>query len=370
MKPFVPRKLPLQGIAWDELLPLIGAANRSLAYYDGVLYGVPNPEVLLSPLTTDEAVLSSRIEGTRASLVEVLKFEAGEEPPEESRRRDIHEIINYRRALLKAEGSLGKRPFTLNLLLELHDILLDSVRGRDKGRGRFRQVQNYIAPAGIPIEQASYVPPEPQRVQEYMHNWEKYYHADERDILVHLAIIHAQFEIIHPFVDGNGRLGRMLISLFLHEKRILSRPMFYLSAYLEAHRDDYYGLLRALDGPESWNRWIAFFLRGIDEQARRNTDTARGILALYERIKGDVLKLTHSQYSVPLLDTLFRKPILASSELFKMKGMPSRPMVMTLLKKFRDAGILKVVREGSGRRPQILAIGELINLCEGKKVFK
>lgn len=370
MKPAVPRKLPRTGLAWERLIPEIGAANRALAHYDGVLQGVPNPEILLSPLATQEAVLSSRIEGTRATFDEVLKFEAGEEVPEDERRLDIQEIINYRRALHTAEAALQRRPFNLNLLRELHGILLDGVRGRDQGRGRFRTIQNYIAPPGVGIERALFIPPAPNRVMEYMGNWERYYHADERDTLVQLAIVHAQFEIIHPFVDGNGRLGRMLVPLFLFERGILSRPMFYLSAYLETHRHEYYALLRGLDGHESWDQWVAFFLRALVEQARANSQKARAILDLYAHLKEEMLSLTHSQYAVPLLDHLFRQPIFAPGSLFGLKGMPSKPMVMGLLRKLRIAGILGVLREAKGRRGQILVLSELVNLCEGRKGFE
>jgi Fic family protein len=219
--------------------PLLGKANRALAQYDGVLYGLPNPEVLLSPMTTQEAVLSSRIEGTQATLGEVLEFEAGEEPEEESKRLDIQEIINYRRALKAAERELKKRPFNLNLLLSLHSILLNSVRGRNKGKGQFRKIQNWIGLPGAPLKKAQFVPPRPEVLPEFLDNWEKYYHLDRPDPLVQLAIIHGQFEILHPFLDGNGRLGRLFVPIFLFEKQILSRPMFYLSAFLEAHRDEY-----------------------------------------------------------------------------------------------------------------------------------
>ena len=146
MKPAVPRKLPLPDIGWEALIPVIGRANRAIAHYDGVLYGVPNPEVLLAPLTTKEAVLSSKIEGTQVTLGEVFKFEAGQEPVGAERRLDIQEVMNYRRALRTAEGEMRRRPFNLNLLLEMHAALLDSVRGRDKGRGRFRTIQNWIGP--------------------------------------------------------------------------------------------------------------------------------------------------------------------------------------------------------------------------------
>jgi Fic family protein len=370
MPPFVPQSLPLSEIAWEPLIPLLGKANRALALYDGMLYGVPNPEVLLSPLTTQEAVLSSKIEGTVATLSEVLQFDAGETPEKEALRQDIFEIINYRRALQTAERELKSRPFNLNLLLTLHSILLDSVRGADKNRGRFRTRQNWIGRPGCKIEQADFVPPAPEVVETAMHNWENYYHAERPDALAQLAIIHAQFEIIHPFDDGNGRLGRMLVPLFLHEKGLLNRPMFYLSAYLEAHRDEYVARLRELGRcTGAWNEWIAFFLRALAEQADANAAKARAIMDLYEKLKAQVISLTHSQFAVPLLDALFEKPIFPSTSLAGRPGMPSQQMIMHMLGKLKDAGVLKVRREGRGRRAQILTLPSLVNLCEGREVF-
>jgi Fic family protein len=369
MKPFVPQKLPLSDIDWAAHVALVSQANRGIAHYGGILYGLPNPEVLLSPLTTQEAVLSSRIEGTQATLGEVLKFQAGEEIAGESKRQDIQEIINYRQALRAAEKGLKKRPFNLNLLLDLHAMLLDSVRGKDKDRGRFRRTQNWIGAAGTPLEKASFVPPDPMFLQKHLDNWEKFYHAEERDPLVQLAVVHAQFELIHPFLDGNGRLGRILIPLFLYEKQLLSRPMFYLSKYLEAHRDEYLAHLRELGQPAGWNRWIGFFLRALVEQTETNVRTARAVIELYERLKTQIIDLTRSQYAVPLLDHLFGQPVFQSTHLAQQKGMPSKPMVMQMLGRLRGAGILKVVREGSGRRAQVLTLAELVNLCEGKKVI-
>lgn len=366
--PCIPRSLPLT-LNWDSLIPLIGQANRAIAQYDGILYGLRNPAALLSPLTTQEAVLSSRIEGTQATLGEVLKFQAGEEIVGEARRQDIHEIINYRKALRVAETELHKKPFNLNLLLQLHAILLDSVRGRDKSPGRFRTDQNWVGEPGCKIEKARFVPPEPQHVLPALDNWEKYYHADEPDVLVQLAILHAQFEVIHPFRDGNGRLGRIVIPLFLYERKVLSRPMFYLSTYLEANRDEYIARLRNLGPDGSWEPWIAFFLGALIEQANTNVGTARAIIALYEKLKQKILDLTRSQFAVPLTDRLFEQPIFSTSDLIARKGMPSKPMLMFMLNKLKAAGILKVLREGSGRRAQVLALPSLINLCEGKKVI-
>jgi Fic family protein len=369
MKPIEPQGLPLQEVDWKPLIPLISKANRALSHYDGVLLGVPNPEVLLSPLTTEEAVLSSRMEGTQATMGEVYRFEAGEAPQKESRREDIWEILNYRRALKRAESELKTRPFNLNLLLQLHAILLDSVRGQNKARGRFRVEQNWIGAEGTPIEQADFVPPVATQLPRLLDNWEKYYHSEDLDALVQLAVVHAQFEILHPFLDGNGRLGRILVPLFLHEKKILHRPMFYLSAWLEARRDLYIDRLRPLgNSPGAWNRWIEFFLTGLEEQARINSEKARAILKLYEQLKTRVLALTHSQYAVPLLDQMFERPVFESKHLKFPEHPPTRGAVAALLRVLRDAKVLKVIREGSGRRPTTYAFAELINLCEGNQI--
>lgn len=368
MKPIIPETLPIDKISWEPLIPLIGEANRCIAKYDGILYGIPNPTVLLAPFATQEAVLSSRIEGTRATLGDVLRYDAGEEPKKDSYKVDVREITNYRTALHHAQSSLDSKPFNLNLLLELHNILLDSVRGENKAKGAFRPVQNWIGVPNSTIEQAEFVPPEPSIVKECMYNWEKYYHLERPDPLVQLAILHAQFEIIHPFLDGNGRLGRMIIPIFLYEKKIIHAPMFYISAYFEKNREAYYSSLRKLGQPGNWNQWIAFFLQACVDQSQNNAETAKKIMHLYEQLKGQILEITRSQYSVPLLDRIFSKPIFKSS-LFEGRGMPSKPAVMLMLKKLKAAGIVKTLHPGAGRRAEILALAELINICEGRKVL-
>ncbi len=369
MKPFEPEQLPPKDFDLLALMPLIGKANRSIATLEGLFYGIPNPNVLLSPITTQEAVLSSKIEGTQADFEDVLKFEAGESPAEPSRREDIHEIINYRKALRLSENLLKDRPFCLNTLLKLHEVLMDSVRGHNKARGRFRTTQNWIGKEGTSIEQAVFVPASPLHLQDHLNRWEAYWHADAPDALVQLSLIHAQFEILHPFLDGNGRIGRMVIPLFLFEKKLLSRPCFYLSAFFESRRDDYIARLRDLGQPGSWTRWSAFFLEGVAVQAEANTNKARAIQDLYERLKKWTLELTHSQFAVPLLDFMFERPIFRSSDVTKLEHMPSAPMVSNLLGNLKRNGILHTVREGAGRRPHVLALAELINLCEGRKVF-
>lgn len=207
-------------------------------------------------------------------------------------------------------------------------------------------------------------------IMEYMDNWEKYYHSDRPDPLVQLAIIHAQFEIIHPFLDGNGRLGRMIVPLFLFEKKILTHPMFYISAYLEDNRDEYVEHLRQLGmSKDGWGRWIKFFLEALIAQANKDVSKSRRIFDLYENLKTRVIDLTHSQFAVPMLDQMFKQPIFPSTIFDTIEGMPSKPSILSLLNKLKQGGILEMIREGSGRRPQILALGELINICEDKEIF-
>ena len=364
MNPYELALLPLNCIDWLAHVTLIGHANAALARYDGMLESIVNPAVLLSPLTTQEAVLSSRIEGTQASIEEVLEYEAdptGKMEP--ARQADIQEIINYRSAMGLAVQELKARPFSLNLLRKLHATLLDSVRGRDKSPGRFRRSQNYIAPPGAPIERASYVPPAWEQVDPGMSNWETYLHAEERDPLVQLAVAKAQFELIHPFLDGNGRLGRMLIPLFLYEKHLLSSPMFYLSSYFEQHRDVYYHRLQAVSHEGDWNGWISFFLSALVEQAQSNTQKVRAILALYERVKREVPETIHSQYSIQAIDALFDHPVFQSSDFAARTGIP-RNSALRLISQLRDAGFVQDIRPGKGRRAAILVFSELIRITE------
>lgn len=369
MEPFIPDILPIDSIDWAAHVSLIGQANAALARYDGMLQGIPNPGVFLSPLTTQEAVLSSRIEGTLASMEDVFEFEANpRERKEPSKYADIQEIINYRSAMWRAMESLKERPLCLNLIKELHAILLDSVRGRDKTPGQFRQTQNYIAPPGRPIEQATFVPPSPERLTAALDNWEKYLHFAEKDILVHLSIVKAQFEIIHPFLDGNGRLGRMLVPLFLFAKESLSSPMFYLSAYLEANREAYYMRLQAISRQQDWNGWIQFFLTAIVKQAAINTDKVQGILRLYEDMKTKVVETTHSQFAIQALDAIFSRPIFQGSDFAAISRIPTRVTAAALIRQLQNAGILKVLQPASGRRSAMLVFPELINLVEGQSI--
>lgn len=362
MKPHIPQFLPIKELNWVRFIKLIGQANAELARYDGILQGIINPVVLLSPLTTKEAVISSKIEGTQASLQEVLEFEAAPDPANE-RYHDIREIINYREAMYHAIKWLGHKPLTLNLIKETHAILLDSVRGQDRGRGNFRIGQNYIGKVGASIEEATYVPPEPRLLSECLDSFEKYIHCDEKDMLVQLALVHAQFEIIHPFLDGNGRVGRILIPLFLFEKKILRLPMFYISEYLEARRGEYYARLKAITAENNWDDWVEFFLKALVEQAKANSAKAKGILDLYDKKKTRITDATHSQYCIKTLDTLFKKPIFTSPDFIKLSGIP-KASAMRLIQLLRKEGIIVTLRKGKGRRAEIFEFKKLMDIVE------
>ena len=368
---YIPRKLPPQEIDWKKLIPLIGKAHAAIARYDGLLQSLINPAVLLSPLTTNEAVLSSKIEGTQASLEEVFELEAGfrKERPE-SIKQDIHEIINYRISLLTAEKGLEQRDITLNFVKGIHKILLSSVRGRNRNPGEFRKDQNWIGRPGTAIEEARFIPPNPIIVQEFMEDWEVFLLSNNfEDKLVQLAILHAQFEIIHPFKDGNGRIGRLLIPLFLYAKKLLSRPMFYLSEYLEARRQEYYDKLLFVSEKDDWQAWIEFFLMAIIQQSNSNTKKAEKILELYEELKQKFLDSTHSQYAVPLLDVFFQKPIVNSSTALKLANIGNRVTGNVLLRKLEENKLIVILSTGKGRNPNVYALPKLINITEGKGVF-
>jgi len=369
MEPFVPAELPLTDIDWAELVPQISTANAALARYDGMMKSVINPQVLLSPLTVREAVLSSRIEGTQSTIEEVLKVEADTgNHVEASRRDEIQEVINYRRAMREAVQILENLPLCLRVLKKLHAILLDSVRGKEQTPGEFRTDQNWIGPKGCPIERATFVPPAPDVMRKALHNWEEYCHYEEKDRLVQLAVVKAQFEIIHPFRDGNGRIGRMLVPLFLYEKQLLKEPMFYISEYFEEHDEEYRGRLSAISKDGDWIGWIKFFLTAIQMQAGSNTTKVEGIVDLYTAMKARVSEVTHSQYSIHALDAMFTQPIFRRSIFHKSSNIPSRQTADSILRSLLEVDILKELEPGGGRRSAILCFPALINLVEGRKV--
>ena len=361
-------KFPPRRLDWSALIRLIGPASAALARYDGLLTAIPNADILLSPLTTQEAVLSSKIEGTYTTMGEVLEYEAGSDAIAPDRVDDIQEVINYRSAMRQAVELMHDLPVCGRLLKQCHATLLSGVRGHDKARGRFRTIQNYIGVQGRPVEEARFVPVEPEHVAASMSQWEKYLHQNEPDALVQLAIAHAEFESIHPFLDGNGRLGRMIIPLFLFEKRLLHAPMFYLSEYLQAHDNEYKDRLLAVSRDDDWTGWCEFFLQAIVDQAAANQDKAQSILELYETRKLWMVQVTHSQYSIVALDYVFSNPVFSSTRFKQGAGIPratARRMLATLV----ENDLLVTIREGKGQRPAMYAFAELLNITEGRTIF-
>lgn len=371
MQPYTPDTLPLDNLDYRLLLPLVGQANAALARYDGLLQGIPNPAVMLSPLTTQEAVLSSKIEGTQATVDEVLQQEAGL-VQEGEKYKDIQEISNYRQALYSAREYLKDYPIRLGFVRELHRVLMSSVRGQDKTPGEFRLDQNWIGKHGCTMETASFVPPNPVQLPDFLQVWERYLDSDDVDFLLQTAVVHAQFELLHPFKDGNGRIGRILIPLFLYQKRALSLPMFYLSEYLENNREAYYFHLKAISAEGDWNGWIAFFLKAIAVQAGQNSERVAAIQSLYAEMKQAIQEATRSQYTVHLLDAIFTKPIFRSSDLAQQLQSEFGVHEKTtpgLLRQLKTAGILREMQPGSGSRSSVLCFPRLINLAEGRTVL-
>ncbi len=360
-------RFPPAAMDWPRLIPLLGPAAAAVARYDGMLAAIPNPSVLLSPLTTQEAVLSSRIEGTQATMGEVLEFEAGQEAVSPERREDIQEVRNYRAAMRKAEHLLATLPISQRMIRDAHAVLLAGVRGQNKSPGNYRRIPNWIGPPGCTIETAHFVPIAADKLPEAMSSWERYAHSESPDRLVQLAILHAEFEALHPFLDGNGRLGRMLVPLFLWQTGLIRQPMFYISAYFEARRAAYYDGLLAVSRDDDWTGWCRFFLEAIRTQAEDNLAKAQGILALYEKMKRQVPEMTRSQYAIRALDWIFERPIFRSSDFVDSAGIPA-PTARRFLGVLRKGGVLRVFAAGRGRRAAILAFPALLNIAEGREV--
>jgi Fic family protein len=366
MKPYMPSALPVKNLNYEKIIGLVGRANAELARYDGLLHAIVNPEILLSPLTTNEAVLSSKIEGTQATLDEVLKYEAGMELIEERKRQDVQEIVNYRSTLILAEQELKDHPLSLFLIRQMHRKLMTSVRGADKQPGEFRTTQNWIGKPGTPIDQASFVPPEPTVLQDHLGLFEKYIQTNDSDFLIQSAVIHAQFELLHPFLDGNGRIGRLLIPLFLYYKRVLSRPMFYLSSYLEKYREEYYIGLREISDKGDWDSWVNFYLTAVVEQSRENSAKVKEILNHYFKMRDYIVERTRSKYAYQLLDAIFDKPVFRSSDIQKKSKIPKQSL-MPMLKQLQDDKFLITLRQSSGQMPGVLVFQKLLEIIEDKQ---
>ena len=361
-------KFPPENLDWAQLVPYIGPASLALADFRGLLNAIPNADVLLAPLSAHEAVLSSRIEGTQVTLGEVLEFEADDgrhQPPE--RRHEIREVYNYRRAIHLATELLDELPLCGRLLKEVHATLMEDVRGKNRQVGKFKSLPNVIGPPGCTVETAKFIPCTPDKLPDGMSAWEKFLNDKFSDGLVQLALAHAEFESLHPFYDGNGRLGRMLMPLFLYNRKLLSYPSFYMSEYLEANRDEYYERLLGVSRDDDWTGWCRFFLQALEKQARENTRKAKAILDLYEERKDWIIKKTRSQYSVLSLDFIFQQPIFRSPDFAKVQMVPHHT-ARRILSEIRGELLIEWL-PSSGSRPAIFAYKELLDIVEQKRTF-
>ncbi len=363
-------QFPPKTLDWEKLIPLIGPTSAAIAHYDGILSAIPNANILLSPLTTQEAVLSSRIEGTQATMGEVLKYEASGDVSQydQSRRDDIFEIINYRKALHEAENLLHTLPLSQRFIKNIHKILLSGVRGKNKDPGEYRKIPNWIGPHGCAIEEAYFIPISADKLQTGMDLWENFIHEKFLDVLVQLAILHVELEALHPFLDGNGRLGRIFVPLFLWQKSVLSKPTFYISAVFENDRATYYNKLRGVSEKNLWTEWCIYFLNSMKVQAEANADKAKSILALYEEMKNTLPSVLSSQYVIQALDWIFRLPMFSGSIFVHEAGIPeatARRILPTLVKN----NILKILEKGHGRRAALYCFPKLLNLAEGRECF-
>jgi Fic family protein len=360
---FVPDALPPKLAYAPRLVAALSEADRALGELAGLGRTLPNPYLLTRSFLRREAVLSSRIEGTRASLVDLYAFEV--EPPlfgEPERRDDVQEVQNYVRALEHGMARLEDLPISQRLLREMHAVLMEGVRGAQRDPGEFRRVQNWIGPPGADIGEATYVPPPPGEISAALGALEHYVHQDTGlPPLVDIALVHYQFEAIHPFLDGNGRIGRLLITLMLIERDLLPEPLLYLSAYFERHRGAYYDHLLAVSQKGAWEDWLLFFLRGVTTEARdasrragRHFDLRKNYRERFQKEGGRINLLA-------AVDHLFARPVTDIRELEGTLGI-SFEAARRLVALLEEESVLEEIT--GRRRNRVYAAREIMQVLQ------
>lgn len=335
---FIPNPLPPDPpIKIDaEMLKLLSDADRKLGRLDGITQILPKPELFVAMYVRKEAVLSSQIEGTQASLIDIL---GGDE--QKGKSLDVREIVNYVNAMNYGLERLSVLPLSLRLIKEIHSVLLKDGRGSSRNPGEFRHTQNWIGPAGCNLMSATFVPPPVPEMTQAMGQLENFMHEeDDIPTLVKIGMIHAQFETIHPFLDGNGRMGRLLITFWLCQQKILSQPLLYLSYYFKQNRLEYYDRLTAIREKGDWENWLKFFLKGVAQVSDQAISSAKDIIYLrdnYSRMLYD--KNSNNANYQKLLDALFENPVVTISKVKDLLNV-SHPTASTLVSDFCDIGIL------------------------------
>ena len=359
---FVPAPLPRHIEPSMQLMRSLEEAASAVANLAGVGETMQNPHLLIRPFVRREAVLSSRIEGTQASISDLFRYEAsGRSRP----GGDVQEVANYVQALNRGLELLGELPISLRLINQLHAVLMEGVRGEESRPGELRDRQVWIGSTGTPIQEARYVPPPPDLVRDMLLDWELFVNeAGALPALFQCAMMHYQFEAIHPYRDGNGRIGRLLIPLFLCERGVLPKPFLYLSAYFERDRSAYYDQLFRVSATGDWETWIVYFLRGVAEQARDAQVRVRQIRDLHERMRDDLLMRRESANAQRLLDDIFAMPIVTVSEVSRLLGVTPAG-ARRILERLVGAGLLE---ELGDEWPRLYVCGELLDLIGAPSV--
>jgi len=358
---FVPPNLPPPLPLSAALLRQLSAADRAIGELAGAGRELPNPHLLSRALLRREAVLSSRIEGTQASLSDLVLFEIDQ--PQDDQHNDVREVFNYLRAVDHVLASDRRLPLSLSLLREAHDILLTGVRGGHATPGEFRTSQNWIGPPGAVIDTATYVPPPTERLWECLDGLEKFLHShSDLPPLLAIAAVHYQFEAIHPFIDGNGRVGRLLVVLLLIEWGLLPAPLLDLSAYIEPHRDQYYeGLLR-VSTEADWAGWFAFFLTAVERQARDARSRVRRLHGLRSQMRDQVATARSSALPMKLVDALFEVPVMTIPRAKDLLGVTHRAATQHV-ERLVALGMLTEIDHG--RRPRRFVAAGIMAVLEG-----
>ncbi|HEX8598758.1 MAG TPA: Fic family protein [Chloroflexia bacterium] len=360
---FVPNPLPPSVPLSDmELLRTLSDADRAIGELAGLGRTMPNPQLLIQPFIRREAVLSSRIEGTQTGIAELYAYEAGQLPLPGMEARapqdDAREVLNYVQALQYGLERRNTLPISLRLMKEIHSRLLKGVRGERLYPGEFRTTQDWIG--GATVNSAVFVPPAPAEMNELLNDLEKYIHKPhDYPPLVRLAIIHQQFESIHPFVDGNGRTGRLLISLLLVHWDMLPLPLLYLSAFFERYRQEYYNLLLAVSERGAWREWVMFFLRGVAEQATDAITRAKKLQDLRDSWRDKLIQSTSSTKLLVLSDSLFQSPIITMREAQSLLDVTHRTAQLSI-DRLVDHGILELFHKSPKGR--LYAAREIVNI--------
>lgn len=356
-------KFPPTKLDYSQIVnPLINATD-AIARYDQMLKNMHNSEILLAPLRNQEAVISSRMEGTISTMDEILQFEADSENDTEGSknvRSEIFETILYQRALLNAQKAMiDGYPVSQHLVKTIHQQLLSFGRGAKKSPGQFKIEQNYLADK---IKQkVLFVPISPQKLHDGLKLLFDYINNSNDPILVKTALMHLEFEALHPFQDGSGRIGRMLITLLLWSTKTISEPHFYISGYMEENKDEYIDTMRNVSENNDWEKWCIFFLKAVEAQAIKNLEIAERINALYEEMKHIFSDTLSSKWSVNALDYIFTNPIFRNNRFTSNSGIPG-PTAARFTRMLLEKDLIRTVEEASGRRPAMYAFEPLLEL--------